>query len=234
MYAGVGLGTVAWMDKDPTIVNFQVAVNQELSKRGYKTIGTDGQLGPATCGAWSWLGSLADASWADNPNLQILSQILGDDYSLCKAYSNPVKVGSTTPWTPSQITQTSQGTPYLWGVADPRVTELQNSLNQQLDGMGYNKIPVTGTLDAATCGAMKFAKETWGFDDLTQFGANCQTYTLPTKKAPVPVATKPPAGGGTAVATRPKTTGTSQAWMVGGIVGAAVLAGLYAAKKRKG
>lgn len=218
---------------DPEVARFQVAVNRELSRNGYQMIGTDGQVGPTVCGAWAWLGSLADASWQDNPDL-MLSEKLSDDRMTCKAFAMPKKIGSTTAWDPGTIvTQTNQGQGAPpWGVLDDRTTDLQRRLNVQLEAMGFNTIPVDGKLGPATCGAMKFAKDEWGMDELTTFGKNCQSFLLPTKKAAPP----PPVATGPAPSSLPRpssSSGFSQATVVGGLIAAGVVAALYAANKKK-
>jgi hypothetical protein len=255
--AGVqGLGALKWMGPtgDPVVTGFQLSVNKALSARGYKTIGTDGQLGPTTCGAWSWLGGQAD--FVPDAAIQAFQDAMGGDYTLCKAYSNPVKLSTGKPWSTADmgIQQTSVSAPYPWGVSDPRVTDLQHGINTQLIAMGYEPIAVTGRIDAATCGAMQFATAQWGLDFGPNVGANCQAFTAPIK-APVC-----PAGysvvNGTCVRTgpvtcpdgyslvngvctqnaAPKPPSSSKAsmtgWIVGGLLVAAGVAA-YASTKKK-
>jgi hypothetical protein len=233
MQATAGLGAWTWMNRtpDPEIIAFQKATNKELTKRGFKPIGVDGQLGPGTCGAWVWLGSLTDLDWSASPDLQLLGNAVGPDATKnpCKGYTMPTKVGAGKPWVPP-TTAPAVGLP--WGVYSAATVQVQHDVNDELDAHGYLLINPNGILDAPTCGAMKLSSDAWGMDFMTTFGGNCQGFTAPTKKAastPGPVT--PPDGPVTPPPVVRHTSTT--AWMVGGLLGAAVIGSLYAVNKKK-
>lgn len=162
-------------------VAIQKATNTALAAHGYKLIAVDGQLGPATCGACLYM-------------LQNFGLTTYKDYNLaayCKAWTNPTRVGSTVP-DQTVVLQESDGitipTMPAWGASSPTMPALQAQINASLDAAGYLPIPITGVLDAKTCGAMQFMKQSMGQDLLSGTGANCQAFILPTKK---PAGTSP-------------------------------------------
>jgi hypothetical protein len=71
---------------------------------------------------------------------------------------------------------------YPWGVSAPETEVLQQSLNAQLSQAKLCTIPVTGKLDAATCGAalsaMPFAAQTSSrfLEEWAIAAPNCQQY----------------------------------------------------------
>jgi hypothetical protein len=83
---------------------------------------------------------------------------------------------------------------------------------------------------------MKLASDLWGVNFMSAYGQNCKSFATPAKKAvaaPPPVSTLAPSTTPVTSSFPTKKTGSSQAWMVGGLIGAAALAGLYAATKKK-
>jgi hypothetical protein len=261
--AGVrGLGNTPWqwMATDPQLAKFQVALNKELTARGYKPIGTDGQLGPATCGALTWLGLQKDVNYNANPDLQLGLLLVSATVdgpavqsSSCKALTMPTKVGASSP----DVLTSTYKAQLPWGAHSAQTAQVQLDLNDILDGHGYGPVPTDGVLDATTCGAMQLAKTAWGDDFLSSYGGNCQAFTAPTKKPPVC-----PAGysvvNGTCVhdavtscpsgyslvngvcaqnAASPPAHASSKAsmtgWVVGGLLVAAGVAAVAASKKKR-
>ncbi len=208
----------------------QTQINALLVKNGFKPIVVDGVIGKATCGA--------DA---------ILHTGLLDGYQgLCAGgvMTYPTKVGQTKPVTvmtlPTTVVQQGQAAQPLlthqWGQPDPQMAALQTDCNRILDQNEMISIPITGVLDAATCGAMKWIKENTGTDLLTASGQNCQGFTLPSKKpasispqnalpgSPPPsalIATPAPPGGL-----------TSASMLTGGLLLLAAGGAYYYAKKK--
>ena len=132
----------------PTV---QTHLNTALSREGYKPINADGKLGPATCGAFKTVGGAHPSLFTSDPiaNLRI-----------CQAWTNPTKVGQTKPVSDpvspiaAELDQKYGQLP--WGKPDERVANLQQQINAQLTGHGLKPIGVSGMLDSATCGAMRF------------------------------------------------------------------------------
>lgn len=215
-----------------TIKKIQSGLNSVLAAKGYKTLTVDGKMGPATCGA---------AFYFRDESPIYANYQLGDGY--CSgAMTNPTKVGSTVPMqtlvaatttvVPGQPATTASNP--AWGVQDPAVASLQANLNQILDVNGYLSIPISGMLDAKTCGAMKWIRDNTGQDFLFGSGANCQSFTLPTKKpASLDPKNAPPGSGPPSIAAKPPAPGVSQAAMLtGGLLLLALGGGYYYAKKK--
>ncbi len=217
------------------VTAIQKACNTALAANGYKTITVDGVLGPATCGAASYL-------------LQNGLSTVFSDYNMqyyCTTFTNPTKVGSTVPMQTVMVPEVNNSSTTAplqmpaWGASDPSIPPLQANINRNLDSNGYVMIPASGVLDAATCGAMQWLKANTGQDFLSSTGQNCQAFTAPSKKpasaspstAPkgsLPPSVAPPAP--TPPGTHPVTTATM---LVGGLALAAA-GGLYYLAKKKG
>ena len=245
MYSGVGVvggfgdstGMWQWMGApgDATLARYQQALNKELVARGFNKIGTDGQLGPGTCGAISWLGTLKDVNYSANPDLLLVSHLESPDGSNagqtnpCKGFTYPTKTGGGVFKPPS--TFSSQ---LPWCAYDSRTPEVQLNVNEQLVAHGYDPGPTDGQMCEETCGAMKLSSDAWGVDFMSAYGQNCQAFASPTKPVAAAPAPAPRPVTPSPVDTRPVVkTGSSQAWMVGGLVGAAVLTGLYVSTRKK-
>lgn len=213
------------------VTAIQKACNAALTANGYKTIAVDGKLGPATCGAASYL--------LQNHNVSVFT-----DYNMslyCTTFTNPTKVGSTVPMQTTVIPEVGNGPMTIpqWGQPDPTLASTQQSINRSLDAAGYNMIAVTGVLDSATCGAMQWMKANMGQDLMSSSGQNCQAFTPPTKKAvsqspsTAPKGSTPP----TVAPPTPIPPGThpitSATMLVGGLALAAA-GGLYYYAKKKG
>jgi hypothetical protein len=128
--------------------------------------------------------------------------------------------------------------PCLVRVSDagsPVVSEMQRTMNALLQDNGFKPIPVNGNWDAQTCGALFALTGKWdpfislcqiaGREDVGgwQVPAGCKSGVQPV--APTPVHPDEPVPG--------KKTGTTMAWMLGGLIGAAALTGLYVSMKHK-
>lgn len=211
------------------VTAIQKACNTALSANGFKTIAVDGQLGPATCGAASFL-------------LQYKMSSVFTDYNMsayCTTFTNPTRVGSTVPEQTVVLQTIDANNPVTmpaWGQPDPNMAATQQSINRSLDASGYNTIAVTGVLDAATCGAMRWMKDNMGQDLLTASGANCQAFTMPTKRATPSSAAKgsTPPGVAPPAPTPPGTHPISQATMLMGGIALLAVGGAYYYAKKKG
>lgn len=236
--AGVGLGAIAWKDKanpDASVKALQAWLNKPLIACGYYGIGVDGVVGPGTCGAIAMLGDLknqscADPYWGSAP-LGTMTSVIG----VCQSYTMPTKKGSSTPDKPT-TTLKPEDLALPWGVADPRTGPVQGQVNVELVGHDYLPVGVTGSLDAATCGAMKLARDQWGVDYMNAYGLNCKAFTTPTKKPGTGPITPPVAPPKEQPITPPvvkKKGGVSTAWIVGGLLAAGLVAGVAVAASKK-
>jgi hypothetical protein len=228
-----GAGTFSWRNTSPnaTVKKLQNALNPYLKANGANQISADGKLGSGTCGAAYWVDGVAGTTFYTDYGLA----------SICKALTMPTKAGTKTPvQTISVVPQTTivpgqaattEKSALPWDVFDADTSAVQQRLNTQLEAADMNPLTVAGVLNAPTCGAMKWAKDTQGFDILSIQGVNCQGFTAPTKKMTasgpvvIPSASSVTPGGGSAL---PQPAKTSQASMAttGLLVGAAGL-GLY-------
>jgi len=214
------------------VTAIQKTTNAALVANNFKPITVDGKLGPATCGAALYVSQMKWSSVYTDNNLA----------AYCTAWTNPTMVGKTVP-EQTVVLQVSDGitTPTVpaWGVASPTLASTQQQINQSLDAAGYLPIPVTGVLDAATCGAMQWMKANMGQDLMTETGANCQAFTSPTKKpanstpGTAPKGSPPPPGAPPAP-TPPSTHPISSATMLVGGLGLLAAGGLYYYAKKKG
>lgn len=177
------VGAITWMSdtEDPAVTTYQAWLNRMLDRCGYHGILVDGRVGKYTCGAGAMLGDLKnkrcylDALASDPiPDTGTMAAVM----SVCQTFTFPTKKGDSQPDKPtSDLSPEELALP--WGVQDPRTTQVQQDLNNDLDGHDYLPIPVTGSLDAKTCGAMKLASDEWGMDYLAAFGLNCQAFEAP-------------------------------------------------------
>ena len=223
-----------------TVKKAQTQLNADLKRSGYKLITVDGKLGPATCGAASYLYNTTPRQstvWTDY-NL----------YAYCGSSpgTNPTVIGASKPITTYvapqvnvvQGQQVAAAITHQWGVEDAEMAALQGNINRILDSYGYLPIPLTNKLDAATCGAMKWIGDNTGNNLLTMNGQNCQAYTLPSKKpasqspSTAPGGSTPPAVAPPAPTPPSKHPLTSASMLVGGLALAVAGAGYYYAKKK--
>ena len=215
-----------------TVTAIQKTTNAALTSHGFKPIAVDGKFGPATCGAALYVQQMKWSTVYTDNNLAVY----------CKAWANPTMVGKSAPET-TVVLQESDGitTPTVpqWGQSSPTLAATQAQINRSLDASGYNSIPITGVLDAATCGAMRWMKTNMGQDLMTEAGQNCQAFTMPTKKpASSSPGTAPKGSTPPGVAPRPPTPPgthpiTSATMLVGGL-GLLAAGGLYYYAKKKG
>lgn len=80
-----GLGA----DFDPAVQSLQSALNSDLTKLGCRSIGTDGKLGPETCGALSYVIGSGKPSSIVAAAAGTFARCKSYNYS-CKAVSSPV------------------------------------------------------------------------------------------------------------------------------------------------
>jgi hypothetical protein len=204
-----GASTFSWRNTvaNATVTKLQKALNPYLKKLGANQITADGKLGSGTCSAAYWVDGQAGTTFYTDYGLA----------SICKALTMPTKAGTKTPvQTISVMPQTTvvpgqaavtEKSALPWDVFDADTSAVQQRLNTQLDAADMNSLTVAGVLNAPTCGAMKWAKDTQGLDLLSIQGVNCQGFTAPTKKMKPAVAVViPPASSTTPTATLPQAT----------------------------
>lgn len=189
------LGAITWMadEGDPSVKTYQAWLNRMLDRCGYNGILIDGRVGKYTCGAGAMLGDLKNNPCYVNalatdpvPDTGVMATVL----SVCQTFTFPTKKGQTKPDKPTS-TLTPEELALPWGVQDGRTTKVQQDLNNDLDGHDYFPIPVTGVLDAKTCGAMRLASDEWGMDYMNAFGLNCQAFETPRKRPAAPPSPPP-------------------------------------------
>ena len=150
--------------------------------------------------------------------------------SLCQPlapWTIPMKSAATSP--PADTAPPAgQVCSISFGTKAPVVAVLQATMNDILVPEGYEPIPISSVWDATTCGAMFALRGAWDPSGDPRLAAVCPGGWQVPPACPKDV---------TPVVPKKKDettkTGTSMAWMVGGLVGAAALAGLYLSKKRK-
>jgi len=233
--AAAGIGDIVWRGTtpDPQIKAMQVALNTELKARGFVTLTADGILGANTCGAIAWLGTLKDVNFDANPDLHLIELIVQPDSSgtltnICQTSTYPTKVSGGVFKPPDSF---SNQLP--WGADNATTLKVQHDLNNDLDGHGYIQIAETSKLDADTCGAMQLAENSWGMQYLSEYGKNCQSFNPPARKAAPPPPTPAPAPPADTTHLPAPQKSSMTGWVVGGLVAAAVVAGVVASKKRK-
>ena len=231
-------GGWTWMNTSPnaSVKAFQQHLNTALAADGYKTINADGKLGPATCGAFNFVGGAHPELFANDPIANI---------GVCQSFTNPTKVGSSKP-EPSPTSEEAKkldaqygGLP--WMQPDTRVASLQHQLNVQLDSNGFLPIAVTGMLDPPTCGAMLWLDQNTGTVWFSSWGPRgggaCPAVVMPKPKKtaskpkpPGPITPKPeptPEPG-------PATPTASSSALMGGLILAAVVGGALWLKHKAG
>lgn len=218
---------ISWRNTTPnaSVKKLQADLNLHLKAHGFDQIGVDGILGSGTCGAAYYIDSWDGTTFFRDYGLA----------KVCQTTKVPTKGGKpvTTVAVAPQVTITGQSVEIAdaslpWGVASDDTAAVQRQLNVQLDSANMNQLNVTGVLDAPTCGAMKWQKDTQGFDMLTVTGKNCQAFQAPTLRAKPTAAEPKPADVSTLPATTSPSAKTAQASMAttGLLVGLGA-AGLY-------
>jgi len=231
-----GATTISWRNSSPntTVKKLQTALNTLLKQNGANPIAADGILGSGTCGAAYWIDGVAGTSYYTDYGLA----------QICKTLTMPTKAGTKTPVTTITVnpqttitkdSATTEKSALPWGVFDADTQAVQQRLNVQLDASDMNLLNTGGTLDAPTCGAMRWSKDTQGLDVLSVQGINCQGFTAPTKriKAATPVVI-PPASSNLPVAPVPSGSGINKASMATtGIIAGVLGVGVYFLGKHK-
>lgn len=219
---------------NPSVKTFQDHLNTCLQRNGYQLIGSDGKLGPASCGAFKVVAGQCPELFAKDPI---------ENIGICQSFTNPTKVGATSPVKDPTSDEARKldaqfgGLP--WQQQDARAPTLQNGLNQQLTGHDFLPIPVSGMLDAPMCGGMRWLDVNTGSAWMQSWGQNCKAFTDPRRRpgAAAPVGPIPPGPGpapGPAPGPSPVAPAANKSSMMlaGGLLVAA-LAGGYAWYKSK-
>jgi hypothetical protein len=231
-----GATSISWRNTAPNaaVKKLQNALNPRLKSNGANQIAADGILGSGTCGAAYWIDGIDGTSFYTDYGLA----------SICKALTMPTKAGTKTPvqtiavMPQTTVTKTESFTEKSglpWDVFHADTVEVQKRLNTQLDASDMNALTPAGVLNAPTCGAMKWAKETQGIDLLSIQGINCQGFVAPTKKVKpaVPVVTAPTLPTGPALPANPSGTKFSAASMATtGLIVGLVGVGAYFLNKK--
>jgi len=186
-------GGITWRNSTPnaSVKKLQADLNVYMKKNGFDLLAVDGLLGSGTCGAANFIDQLEGTTFYRDYQLD----------KVCQTGKVPTKGGKpvTTVAVTPQVTITPGGATVAqmnlpWDTVSADTAEVQRILNTQLDSADMNQIAVTSKLDAPTCGAMRWQKNTQGIDMLSQQGKLCQGFIDPTKKIKVatPVVVKPP------------------------------------------
>jgi len=99
----MGLGAITWKGDSPdaSVKSMQQSLNQLLQSKGCHAIGTDGKVGPETCGAA--LHAVSNWTISNEATRATINQVLG----VCQQYSYSCKATAARPATtssPSQVT----------------------------------------------------------------------------------------------------------------------------------
>lgn len=220
---------------DADVKAYQAMMNTSLAKMGFSQIAVDGKLGPGTCGASHLFDTMpesfdtAAANWNDDLANQVHNACDG------QAYTVPLLANKTSAYVQGNTDPTCVNSPQKLpggGLSAGTTLAFQQLANTQLVANGYNPLTIDSTLGPATCGAMKLLDQIAGTGYLCQYGANCTSFTLPTKKAVASSPASPSAAPASAPTLAPSTSNASML-MKGGLVLAA-LGGLYYIAKKKG
>ena len=230
-------GGWTWKNTTPnqSVLAFQQHLNTCLGRNGYKPITADGKLGPATCGAFKVIGGECPDLFANDPIGNI---------GICQAFTNPTKVGSSTPVKDpvsdeaKKLDKEFGGLPWL--KQDARAPALQATLNNQLVAHDFLPNTASGQLDAPMCGAMRYLDQNTGSNWMASWGQNCGAFTAPRPApipdapvGPLPPAPVPPGPVGPAPGPAPAPAKLSTASMVaGGLALAAGIGGYLLYKKQ--
>lgn len=229
----LGMTTFGSEVVDPDVKRYQAMMNTSLVKLGFSPIAVDGKLGKGTCGASHLFDSApegfdtAAANWDDTLAMQVHTACDG------QAYTVPLMANKTSAYVQGNTDPACAGSAQKLPTGSSAQTgAFQVLANTQLAANGYKPLVVDSKFGAATCGAMKFLDQVSGTGYLCQYGANCTSYTLPTKAAPAVVAT--PAGPAAHPVVLPQKTPISNASLAMGGIALLVAGGAYYYAKKKG
>lgn len=207
---------------DDRVLELQFALNSSLMARKSALVPEDGILTATACAAIKAVVADVKAGHFDTTVDGGLDKILKEIGTLVASACPSVAAAPPPVVGPIAPTQAAAVCNFEYGDAHPQVSSLQSQLNSALDKAGYKPISVTGVYDAATCGAIF----TLGGSFKAVASATCPSgWIVPLDCPDKSLPKKKDEPGGTK-------TGTATAWMLGGLVGAAALAGLYFSKKR--
>ena len=212
---------------DDRVLELQFALNTSLMARKMTTVPEDGIMTSTVCAAIKAVVADVKAGHFDT------TIDGGLDKSLTEIGALVTNVCAVAPQAPAPVVHPITPTPpavttvcnFEYGDKHPQITSLQTQLNAALDKAGYLPISVTGTYDAPTCGAIFTLGGSFDPTPSQQcpngwvVPLNCPSSTPPKKK-----------GGGEAP---PAKSSTSMAWMLGGVLGAAAIASVFAMKKKR-
>jgi len=224
---GGGISTTL-SSKDISMIQEEIA--STLQTLGYEGIPVDGKMSPLFCGALKLLASMqATLSRDDFPDFfDDMTQFGAALDASCRtvgAVQTPKKQSGGQAVPPSQL-PAGIVCEFEFGTKAPEIVKLQHELNRALDAAGYEPIAATGIYDPATCGGIFTLSGSFHPDPTSSAeGSNCSKWYVPLD---CPDKVLPKKKGEPAAK-----TSASMAWMLGGLIGAAALAGLYVSMKKK-
>lgn len=231
----LGMTTFGSEVVDPDVKRYQAMMNTSLVKLGFSPIAVDGKLGKGTCGASHLFDSAPEGfdtaapNWDDNLAMQVHTACDGQPYAV------PLLANKTSAYVQGNTDPACQGSAQkLPTGASPQTLAFQTLANTQLVGNGYNPIATDSKFGPATCGAMKLLDQIAGTGYVCQYGGNCTSYTMPTKKASVVVGTPPLVSPRPAPVVLPQKKPISTASLAMGGLALLAAGGAYYYAKKKG
>lgn len=231
IYAGV---------ENPKVRRAQQLANDVLEALNYATIEEDGKLGPATCGAIAYVYSQipieelnfvateanAFASYVRSaPELEsACTQQIAQSRWVTPSRLGPPPSPEPASEEPSmefeepEVLAPPGACEFEFGDSHPQIKTLQAQLNEALDAEGYEQIPVTGTYDPQTCGAIF---ELGGAFSPAPSELCPRGWTVPLECADMVIPKKKSENG----------VSTAAMWGIGGLLALAAVGGIYAATK---
>jgi hypothetical protein len=210
-------------------------VNSILYDWGMSAVPVATKLTPALCGGVEFIASQLNAG------KKIASEQDADDLKgLWDDYESTfiATCGALKPWpaptrtgTPAVPSQPSTGAPVcsvVFGTKAPVVAILQATMNDILVQDGYKPIPLSGEWDAITCGAMFALRGAWDPSGDPRLASLCPGGWQVPPACPKGVTPIVPTKDEDA----PTKSSTATAWMLGGLLGTAALAGLYVSTRK--
>jgi hypothetical protein len=152
-----------------------------------------------------------------------------------QAYTVPLLANKTSAYVQGNTDPTCVNSPQKLPLnSSGQTLAFQQLANTQLAANGYNPLTIDSTFGPATCGAMKLLDQIAGTGYLCQYGANCTSFALPTKKASAVVSSPSVPGSSKAPIVIPTKTPVSTASLAMGGLALVAAGGLYYYAKKKG